>query len=224
MRLAALTTVALACGLGLATAARADTVTFTGFAHGAETVNFSLAYADPSKNASGFVNAGGFATVDGPASFVSYCVDLYQHIGFNEAYPEYSAPGTGHVFANSRAYGDLGRLYSVAGVVDTSVKEAAFQIAAWEIAYETTAGAYSLAGPGVASFSGGTADSSGALLLASQWLAGLDGAAVRGVSVLESGLHQDVITSSVPEPSTYMLMIAGLLASVEIQRRKGRRA
>jgi len=224
MRLAPFTSIALACGLALAAEARADTVTFTGFAHGAETVNFSLNYADPAKNGSGFVWAGGFATVDGPASFVSYCVDLYQHIGFGEPYAEYGSPGTGHVFANSRAYADLGRLYSVAGVVDTSVKEAAFQVAVWEIAYETTAGPYSLGGPGTASFFGGTADSSGALLQASNWLAGLDGGVVRSVSVLESELHQDVVTSSVPEPSTYMLMIAGLIASAEISRRKHRRS
>ena len=222
MRLAPFTSIALACGLALAAEARADTVTFTGFAHGAETVNFSLAYADPARNASGFVWAGGFATVDGPASFVSYCVDLYQHIGFNDPYADYGSFGTGHVFANSRAYSDLGRLYSVAGVVDTSVKEAAFQISVWEIAYETTAGPYSLGGAGTASFYGGSADSSGALSLASQWLAGLDNGAVRGVSVIESELHQDVVTSSVPEPSTYMLMIAGLLAGAQISRRRQR--
>jgi len=224
MRLAPLTSVALACGLALAAEARADNVTFTGFAHGAETVNFSVSYPDPAKNASGYVWAGGFATVDGPASFVSYCVDLYQHIGFGELYTEYGSPGTGHVFANNRAYADLGRLYSVAGVVDTSVKEAAFQIAVWEIAYETTDGPYSLGGVGTASFYGGTADGTGALSLASQWLAGLGGGAVRGVNVIESGLHQDMVTSSVPEPSTYMLMIAGLLAGVEISRRKRRQA
>jgi hypothetical protein len=92
MRLAPFTSLALACGLALAAEARADTVTFTGFAHGAETVNFSLSYPIPAKNASGFVWAGGFATVDGPASFVSYCVDLYQHIGFGEPYAEYGSP------------------------------------------------------------------------------------------------------------------------------------
>jgi len=222
MRLAPSASIALALGVAITGSARADNVTFTGFAHGAETVNFALNYADPAKNASGYVWAGGFATVDGPASFVSYCVDLYQHIGFGELYPEYSAPGTSHVFANDRAYADLGRLYSVAGVVDTSVKEAAFQIAVWEIAFETAAGPYSLGGAGTASFFGGTADSSGALSLASQWLGGLDNGALRGVNVIESGLHQDVVTSSVPEPSTYMLMIAGLLAGAEISRRKRR--
>jgi hypothetical protein len=222
MRVASFTSIALACGLALAAEARADNVTFTGFAHGAETVNFSVTSADAAKNASGFVWAGGFATVDGAASFVSYCVDLYQQIGFGELYPEYGAPGTSHAFANSRAYTDLGRLYSVAGVVDTSVGEAAFQIAVWEIAYETATGPYSLGG-GAASFSGGTADSSGALLQASHWLADLDHGSVRGVSVIESEFHQDMITSSVPEPSTYMLMIAGLLASAEVSRRRKRR-
>ena len=140
MRLVPLTAIALACTLGTATA-RADDVTFTGFAHGSETVAFSL--VAPNAIASGTVNAGGFATVlNGGPSFVSYCVDLYQHIGFGTLYPEYTAPGTTHLFANNRAYADLGRLYANAGVVvDTSVEEATFQIAVWEIAYETTPGA-----------------------------------------------------------------------------------
>jgi hypothetical protein len=221
LRLVPITSIALACALG-ATAARADNVTFTDFAHGSETVTFSL--VAPNAVASGTVSAGGFATTlnNGP-SFVSYCVDLYQHIAFGTPYPEYTAPGTTHVFANSsRAYADLGRLYANAGVVDTSVEEAAFQIAVWEIAYETTPGAYSL-DSGAASFSGGSA-AGGALGLASTWLAGLGNGAGRSVSVIESSDHQDVIFAPVPEPSTYMLMFAGLLATVEISRRKRKQA
>ncbi|HSC65586.1 MAG TPA: hypothetical protein VLD35_18250 [Caldimonas sp.] len=217
MRLVTLTSIALACALGTA-AARADDVTFTGFAHGSQTVTFSL--VAPNATASGTVNAGGFATtLNGSPTFVSYCVDLYQHIAFNTLYPEYTAPGTAHVFANSRAYADIGRLYANAGVVDTAVEEAAFQIAVWEIAYETTPGTYAL-GSGAASFSGGTADSSGALGLASTWLLGLGSGAGRPISVLESREHQDVVFAPVPEPSNYMLMVAGLLATVEISRRK----
>ena len=136
MRLVPLTSIALACAL-CGGAARANDVTFTGFAHGSQTVAFSL--IAPNATASGTVNAGGFATIlNGGPSFVSYCVDLYQHISFGTLYPEYTAPGATHVFANSRAYADIGRLYANAGVVDTSVKESAFQIAVWEIAYETT--------------------------------------------------------------------------------------
>jgi len=217
MRLVPLAPIALACAL-CGAPARADDVTFTGFAHGSETVHFSL--VAPNVVASGDVNAGGFATVlNGGPSFVSYCVDLYQHISFGTLYSEYTAPGSTHVFANNRAYADLGRLYANAGVIDSSVEEAAFQIAVWEIAYETTPGAYVL-GSGAASFSGGSADSSGALGMAAAWLTGLGSGAGRGISVIESADHQDVIFAPVPEPSTYMLMMAGLLATVEISRRR----
>jgi len=216
MRLIPIASVALACALG-ATAARGDNVTFPGFAHGSETVAFSI--TAPNAVASGTVSAGGFATIlNGSPSFVTYCVDLYQHISFGTLYSDYTAPGSTHVFANNRAYADLGRLYANAGVVDTSIEEAAFQIAVWEIAYETTPGAYAL-GSGAASFSGGSA-AGGALGLAATWLSGLGNDAGRSISVIESTEHQDVIFAPVPEPSSYMLMLAGLLAMVEISRRK----
>jgi len=142
---------------------------------------------------------------------------LFRHplIGLHRA-------GNGACLANNRAYADLGRLYANAGVVDTSLKEAAFQIAVWEIAYETTPGASAL-GSGAASFSGGSA-AGGALGLASTWLSGLGNDAGRSISVIESTEHQDVIFAPVPEPSSYMLMLAGLLATVEISRRKRKQA
>ncbi len=137
MRLAPLSAIALACAFGFATEARAADVTFTGFAHGAETVMFSVTDT-ANVTTTGNVYAGGFATLLGTTSFETYCVDLYQHIAFGTLYPEYTPPGTTHVFANNRAYADLGRLYANVGPVDTSIKEAAFQIAVWEIAYETS--------------------------------------------------------------------------------------
>jgi hypothetical protein len=216
MRLVRASSLAFACTLCLVGQARANDVTFTGFAHGSESVNFSL--FTPNAATSGSALAGGFATVlNGGPSFVTYCVDLYQHIGFGVLYPEYGAPGTSHVFTNDRAYADLGRLYANAGVVDTNVEEAAFQIAVWEIAYETSLAAYDLAS-GAARFSGGSAASSGALTLASTWLAGLGNGAGRPIDVIESRAHQDVIYSPVPEPSTWMLMIAGLVATARIAR------
>jgi hypothetical protein len=38
--------------------------------------------------------------------------------------------------------------------------------------------------------------------------------------VIESGAHQDVVFAPVPEPSTWMLMIAGLVATTQIARRR----
>jgi hypothetical protein len=214
-------TVALACTLAFAGQAGAHDVTFTGFAHGSETVHFSV--SAPNVVASGDVYAGGFATVyDGSPSFVTYCVDLYQHIAFNTLYPEYTAPGTTHVFTDSRAYTDLGRLYAEAGVVNTAVEEAAFQIAVWEIAYEKSTNPYNLSS-GAATFSGGTAASSGALNLASTWLAGLGAGTGPGIEVIESRDHQDVIFAPVPEPSSLALMLAGLVATVGISRRASAR-
>jgi hypothetical protein len=216
--------VAAVLALAASAPARADNVTFTGFAHGSQSVDYSLSYLPPDVSTSGSAAAGGFATVlNGGPSFVSYCVDLYQHVTFGTLYPEYTAPGTSHVFINPRAYDDLGRLYNVAGVVDTSVEEAAFQIAVWEIAYETTAGPYSLSG-GAARFSGGTAASSGALTLASSWLAGLGGAPVRPIDVIESRDHQDVIFAPIPEPSSVALMLTGLVVAGGIARRRGAKA
>ena len=219
MRLVPIASVALACALG-ATAARGDNVTFPGFAHGSETVAFSI--TAPNAVASGTVSAGGFATIlNGSPSFVTYCVDLYQHISFGTLYSDYTAPGSTHVFANNRAYADLGRLYANAGVVDTSIEEAAFQIAVWEIAYEKTGTAYNLAS-GAASFAGGSAASSGALTLASTWLTNL-AAGGPSIGVLESRLHQDVIYAQpVPEPEVVLLMAAGLLGVSAAARRKAK--
>ena len=203
------TFVAAACGL-LAAQARADNISFPGFAHGSETVTITMSAPNASKTEG--VSAGGFLTIDnGGPSFVSYCVDVYQTISFGAApYPEYNAVGGAHHFADGNAYTDLSRLYAEAGAVTNAVQSAAFQIAVWEIAYETT-GTYSLTS-GSAKFSGGTAASSGALTLASTWLGGLAGPGP-AISVLESRDHQDLIfTAPVPEPETYALFMAGLAA------------
>jgi hypothetical protein len=220
MRLLTASSLALASAFALSSPALAADVTFTGFAHGSQTVNFSISGPAP---ASGSVNAGGFATVlNGGPSFVSYCVDLYQHVSFGTLYPEYTAPGTSHTFSNSRAYADLGRLYATVGAgVDTSVEEAAFQIAVWEIAYETDPGAYAL-GAGVAQFSGGSA-SPAALSLASSWLGALGDGPGREIAVIESSLHQDVIFAPVPEPSSVALLLAGLVATGGFVRKAQRR-
>jgi hypothetical protein len=206
-----------AFALAGATQAHADSLLFSNFAHGSESVNFSL--TAPNTVVSGGGSAGGLlASLDGGPSFETYCVDLYQHIGFGTTYIDYIAPNTTHVFANTHAYADLGRLFATAGPITDSVHEAAFQIAVWEIAYETS-GSYSLSG-GSATFSGGTADTSGALTLASGWLSTLTNGAHPGISVIESPEHQDMIFAPVPEPESYALLAAGLAVIAFVARRR----
>jgi hypothetical protein len=208
-----------ALALAAITQAHADSLSFSGFAHGSESVNFSL--TAPNSVVSGGGSAGGLlASLNGGLSFETYCVDLYQHIGFGETYTDYTAPNTTHTFANGNAYADLGRLYATAGAITDSVHEAAFQIAVWEIAYETT-GAYSLAA-GSATFSGGSAATSGALTLASGWLSALTNGAHPSIAVLEGRDHQDMIYAPVPEPESYALLAAGLAAVGFVAKRRNK--
>ena len=205
----------------IATPAHAENVTFSGFADGYKSVNYKLSAPNVAKQ--GSANAGGFDTsVNGGPSFVSYCVDLYQTIGFNASYSGYTEVlGSAFSFANTNANNDLAKLFSAGHVVNSAKTSAAFQIAVWEIAYETS-GLYNL-GNGAAKFWGGGASSSGALTLASGWLANL--ASITdvdvGIHVLESSRRQDMVYAApVPEPSTYALMLAGLAGVGLVARRR----
>jgi len=199
------------------TSAYADTVIFPGYAHGSESVGYNLNYGVGSPlNVSGSAGAGGFLTsLNGGTTFETYCEDLYQTISFNTLYSDYTAPGTSHAFHNANAYTDLGRLYATAGVINNSVLEAAFQIAAWEIAYEDTGTPYSLTS-GAATFTGGSAVTS----QANTWLTTLTAGSHPNILVIESRGEQDVIYAPVPEPETYALFMAGLAAMGFVARRR----
>jgi len=200
--------------------AHADTVQFLGYANGSVGVNFALTGSGPT---SGSTGAGGFVTkLNGlDPTFTSYCIDLYQYIGFNQ--PPYGSytniPASAHVFRNSNAAVDLARLYSSGHVVNNAQTEAAFQIAVWEIAYETT-GSYNVA-LGDAEFTGAGADTVAALALAQTWLGSLGSGNGVGVRVLESGTYQDeVFATTVPEPGTFALAFGALGAMGGVMRRR----
>jgi hypothetical protein len=212
--------VVLACLALGALQAKADTLKFSDFTHGSQTVNFSL--KAPNVKASDHVYAGGLSAVlNNSESFTAYCVDLYQPVDF-KTYGGYSpVKAADYSFANKSAHADLGKLFSAGHVVNNATKQAAFQIAVWEIVYETS-GKYDL-GKGAATFNGGSADKSGALKLASGWLGNLGGTSDVQLTVFAHNKYQDMVMARpVPEPSTYALMAGGLMALGFVSRRRAK--
>jgi hypothetical protein len=209
---------AAAAVLLLAAPVHADTVQFLDYAHGSVGVTFDLTGTG---SIEGTTRAGGFLTklngVD--PVFTTYCVDLYQYIAFNHAVYTYgNVPASGHLFRNSSAAVDLARLYSSGHVTNSPLTEAAFQIAVWEIAYETS-GTYKL-DYGDARFG---ANSVAALVLATDWLDHLGTGNGYSVRVLESAFNQDqIFATRVPEPGTFALAFAAFAAMVGVRRHQAR--
>jgi hypothetical protein len=198
--------------------AHADTVQFLGYANGSVGVNYELTGVGPTAGSTG---AGGFITkLNGlDPTFTSYCIDLYQYIGFNQSPYSYSnVPVAAHTFRNANAGIDLAKLYSSGHLVNNAVTEAAFQIAVWEIAYETT-GSYDV-GSGDAKFSGGGVDTVAALGLAEDWIQHLGTGNGISVRVLESGTYQDEVFATVPEPGTFALAFTTLGVMGGVMRRR----
>jgi hypothetical protein len=205
------------------TTASADTVKLTSYTYGSKSVNVKL---DPPGTALDLTYAGGAGEFKGTlngASFNTYCLDLYEHFNWNTSYSEYHKVE----IAATRAY-DMGRLITkYRSGVDTALESAAFQIALWEINYETS-GTYSL----TSGIFKETATDSGVRTLAQSYLSNLGSFSNVHVSKLESlgyynashkwvAGHQDFLyTTPVPEPSTIALMTAGLVGIGFISRRR----
>lgn len=209
---------AAAIAIAFAAPALADNVDFIDYANGSAPINYTLNYANDALDKSGSTNAGAFLTsVNGGASFVSFCLDLYQTINFADAaysgYTLLSPPGASFFTFNTNAYAAIGQFLAENHAVTGATSSAAFQVALWELMYETS-GTYSLGG-GTASFTGDAA----ALTLAQGWIDVL-GAASTPFAVYQSQTHQDILVTPVPEPETYALMAAGLGALGWVSRRR----
>jgi hypothetical protein len=211
----ALSTAAIA----LSVPSLAQSITFSGFAHGSQDVRGVLISPNVSHDLT--VRAGGFDTQFQGASFVSYCVDFYQWLpSFGSSNNSYSEVNAANFFGDR--LDEIELLFSGRfSQVDTAVEEAAFQIALWEIRYEAPGQTFNTLS-GSARFSDVGDDARG---LAQTYLNGLSSyERTMTVRVLGSGTNQDVVFAApVPEPSTYALMLAGLAGVALVARRRSRR-
>jgi hypothetical protein len=197
-----------ACFALCSSQALADTVNLSSWTNGY--ANVSVYNSTDNHGYSGA--AGGFSgTLNGNA-FQTYCIDLYQTFNWNTNYTDYSAvalPGTVAL--------DLGRLYtSHLADVNSGDTAAAFQVAAWEIMYETGGSGYSLSGGNF--IENGNATVHG---IAQGYLDTLGAGSAYTVQKLESPTSQDfILTAAVPEPSSYAMLGAGLGLLGFLARRK----
>lgn len=187
----------------------------------------------------GTVGAGGFnasfdanfAAAPAPTSFVAYCVDLVQSFSFNNPFTVTATSPASMSAIGSVRTSVLDRLYTqYFAAADTRAESAAFQLAVWEVLQEAPTTAFGANALGSGSFmataaTNGTTLDSDAITMANSWLNTLTG--ISGgytLTVLASATHQDqMMATPVPEPETYMMLLAGLgmMGFVARRRRQG---
>lgn len=202
----------------------------SGAANAANTIDIKFGGVDPSTlvlSTSGTTNyatgALPYLTQDG--SFIAYCVELAQsHSLKKDGFQTFSVGSFDAATTDS-----LQRLYSSTyATVDTPTEQAAFQTAIWELTHETSASKSVSFGSGSFYFSSikgadGATNSAfnglvdGYLSTAASYA----GPNLYSVSKLSSANYQDLVAvTSVPEPSSYALMGAGLAAIGFLSRRR----
>lgn len=194
------------------TAATASTLTYNG-------LNISpAAKIDISATAEGKsfdnLSAGAFNMSDGTNSFLGWCIDLLQTI---KTAP-YTPGQPGQVSASEAD--DLNRLFTIgrATAQTDAITAAAFQVAIWEIVYETD-GSYQL---GTGNFQ---ASDNAAVVSAAQGLLNNLGTApgTYALSFFTSATSQDLVTgvpAPIPLPASGLLLLAGLGAMGVARRRQ----
>jgi hypothetical protein len=190
----------------LAGQASAVPINVTGFALGSQQVNIAAPVTQS-------VNAGAFAaSINGGPSVLAWCADVFTNItipGTSQYLPASPLPS----FPNANALANLGALASNAlHLVNNAATSAAFQLAVWEILYESSP---SVVGSGPGFRVSNTPTSVG---IADGWLAQLGSWTNSQNYVVDfygkaPGVKtQDLIVFRrvpVPEPGSFALMLVG---------------
>lgn len=216
----------LSAPLIFAPAARADMIKVTGFAVGSQTVSL----VGPSPFGSRDVSAGAFS-MNPPVGVLAYCIDIFQTISFGALYSDYTTTSLAtDAQITAARKGEIAQLFHgfYTTSLTSSTNSAAFQLALWEILFETgptlSVDGGDLANKG-ATYAKSPTTPPGVVLLADTWLGGLGSFStdLGGFTTYRSPEHQDQISyRPVPEPPTWALVFAGLGALGFMARRRQR--
>lgn len=220
---AAVAVLALAPGLASATTVTYQTTSgayggvFGGNGYAAVDVTSG---ANPSKHYAGV--GGAFAlksTVPGFEAFTAFCVDLLQYISNgNNTYATSSTPAT---FPDART-ANLKKLFETGykGLdLTNAAKSAGFQLAVWEIAFES-GGTYDIFS---GNFKSNLGPGNAAANFAKTLLDNLNGAKTQSyqLTFFTSAGNQDVVTvSEVPVPAAGLMLLAGLGGLAALRRKR----
>lgn len=215
MQLKALALAAVVCA---AAPAFADTVKLDNFTF---VPGLNLSVTSPVRT--GSVAAGQFSGSLNGNSFVTYCTDLSQTFGFGNTYTDYTVVDGATAWGAAKSL-DLDRAlsnFAQNSHPTSNVESALTQAIVWEILYETEGNPYD--------FSSGTFTATSGDSTVQAGLSGVNWGALPGTVVtlhadqLFSPNSQDfLVTTAVPEPSTYALLIAGLAGIGFVARRRTR--
>lgn len=173
--------------------------------------------------------AGGFRVTDGASDFIAWCLDIATTLKLPSTYMQTANPfsaSTGVLSASTRS--SIGRLFGTGYStldLNSNIESAGFQLALWEILYETS-GAFDLtAGTFYQSRSGSARDE--AESFANSLLAGLDGPVTQSyrLTFWESvpdnmGKRSQNLVSveAIPLPAAGWMLIAGIGALAGMRR------
>ena len=162
--------------------------------------------------------AGSFVGTWNGLPFTFWCFELTEFFSFNTEYFDYTESPVGYPDA-ALLFEEVG---GAAGATSTLVKSVAFQLALWEIRYETSLSGYDLTSGSFYVTSGDPA----AVAQATTWLQNLPPTSSYTAYLLHSDNEQDFVYGTkpplgqIPEPSPLPLLGLGVAAMMFSMRRR----